>query len=81
MSKGIKCVKCKASPPYVLLNEQHSGGGIQFEQIDGGEIGRGYMFEPSSIDGVFAHCTQCNHGWTLRGINSIGDLRERLESR
>lgn len=72
---GIRCIKCKASPPYVVLNELWSGGGIQFEQSNSGRSGReGYSFDPCTIDGVFAHCTQCDHTYKLRGINSINDL-------
>ena len=73
--KRIYCTKCKASPPYVLLDEIHSGGGIQFEQTDAG-IGMGYTFDPSSIDGVWANCSQCHHTWKLRNVSTIDDVKD-----
>jgi hypothetical protein len=67
----IKCPKCGAAPK--MLTEEWTGSGIQREVINGmlDDVGEKFYGRPC---GVNARCSNCDHGWRLRGVTQITEV-------
>ncbi len=71
----IRCPKCRSDGENIILREMWRDHCIEFDQRKDGTIEpEGILLEGSAcrVDGK---CGVCGHGWKLRGILQITDIK------